>query len=282
MCKKTLLTAVAWMFGATLSLSFMAVAGRELSHELTTGQIVFFRNFVGLVVMTIAMSYFGWGASRTSYFRFHVLRNTTHFFGQYAWFYGIAFLPLAEVFALEFTAPIWTTILAAVFIGERLNRERVALIGLGFIGILVMVRPGLSIISPVSLIVLLGAFLYAGSYTTTKFLSSYDSPITVVFYMTLIQFPIAFVFAIPNFHWPSLSAYPWVIGVGVFALTAHYCMVRSFKLAKASIVVPVDFLRLPLIACVAFIFYQETADVWIILGGAIVFLSTWVNTLIRD
>ena len=122
MCKKTLLTAVVWMFGATLSLSFMAVAGRELSHELTTGQIVFFRNFVGLVVMTIAMSYFGWGASRTSYFRFHVLRNTTHFFGQYAWFYGIAFLPLAEVFALEL---IFHTI--ELFSSLKLNSKHIVL-----------------------------------------------------------------------------------------------------------------------------------------------------------
>ena len=153
--------AVLWMFGGMLSFSLMAISGRELSAELSTSQILFVRSIVGFFIMVIVISFVGWEQLKTRKIGAHILRNIAHFLGQYAWFYGIALISLAEVFALEFTMPFWAAILAVVILGERISLKRVFSIGLGFLGVLIMLRPGLQIISPAAIVVLGAAFLYA-------------------------------------------------------------------------------------------------------------------------
>ena len=269
--------AVFWMFGGMLSFSLMAISGRELSVELSTSQILFVRSVVGLLIMIIAMSCIGWGQVKTKKIEIHILRNIAHFLGQYAWFYGIALISLVEVFALEFTMPFWAAILAVVLLGERISLKRVLSISLGFIGVLIMLRPGLQIISPAALVVLGAAFLYAFAHTFTKYLSGFDAPAAIVFYMAAIQFVIAIVFCFQDLVWPSLRLLPWTIGVGVFALTANYSLTRAFKLSDLSVVMPIDYLRLPFIALVGFVFYDENPDAWVLLGGSIVVLGSWFN-----
>ncbi len=269
--------AVLWMFSGMLSFSLMAISGRELSVELSTSQILFVRSVVGLLIMIIAMSCIGWGQVKTKKIEIHILRNIAHFLGQYAWFYGIALISLVEVFALEFTMPFWAAILAVVLLGERISLKRVLSISLGFIGVLIMLRPGLQIISPAALVVLGAAFLYAFAHTFTKYLSGFDAPAAIVFYMAAIQFVIAIVFCFQDLVWPSLRLLPWTIGVGVFALTANYSLTRAFKLSDLSVVMPIDYLRLPFIALVGFVFYDENPDAWVLLGGSIVILGSWLN-----
>jgi drug/metabolite transporter (DMT)-like permease len=269
--------AVLWMFGGMLSFSLMAISGRELSVELSTSQILFVRSLVGLFIMVIVMSCIGWGQVKTGKIRIHILRNIAHFLGQYAWFYGIALISLVEVFALEFTMPFWAAILAVVMLGERISLKRTLSIGLGFFGVLIMLRPGLQIISPAALVVLGAAFLYAFAHTFTKYLSGFDAPAAIVFYMAAIQFVIAIVFFFRDPLWPSLNLLPWTIGVGVFALTANYSLTRAFKISDLSVVMPVDYLRLPFIALVGFVFYDENPEVWVLVGGAIVILGSWLN-----
>lgn len=269
--------AVLWMFGGMLSFSLMAISGRELSAELSTSQILFVRSIIGFFIMVIVISFVGWEQLKTRKIGAHILRNIAHFLGQYAWFYGIALISLAEVFALEFTMPFWAAILAVVILGERISLKRVFSIGLGFLGVLIMLRPGLQIISPAAIVVLGAAFLYAFAHTFTKYLSAFDAPVAVVFYMAAIQLVIAIVFCFQDFVWPGLSLLPWTIGVGVFALSANYSLTRAFKLSDISVVMPIDYLRLPFIALVGFVFYQESPDVWVLLGGAIVILGSWLN-----
>lgn len=269
--------AVLWMFGGMLSFSLMAISGRELSAELSTSQILFVRSIIGFFIMVIVISFVGWEQLKTRKIGAHILRNIAHFLGQYAWFYGIALISLAEVFALEFTMPFWAAILAVVILGERISLKRVFSIGLGFLGVLIMLRPGLQIISPTAIVVLGAAFLYAFAHTFTKYLSAFDAPVAVVFYMAAIQLVIAIVFCFQDFVWPGLSLLPWTIGVGVFALSANYSLTRAFKLSDISVVMPIDYLRLPFIALVGFVFYQESPDVWVLLGGAIVILGSWLN-----
>lgn len=269
--------AVLWMFGGMLSFSLMAISGRELSVELSTSQILFVRSVIGLLIMIIVMSCIGWGQVKTKKIEIHILRNIAHFLGQYAWFYGIALISLVEVFALEFTMPFWAAILAVVLLGERISLKRVLSISLGFIGVLIMLRPGLQIISPAALVVLGAAFLYAFAHTFTKYLSGFDAPAAIVFYMAAIQFVIAIVFCFQDLVWPSLRLLPWTIGVGVFALTANYSLTRAFKLSDLSVVMPIDYLRLPFIALVGFVFYEENPDAWVLLGGSIVILGSWLN-----
>ena len=269
--------AVLWMCGGVLSFSFMAISGRELSSELSTSQILFVRSVVGFSVMVLVMCRVGWGKLGTTHFRTHVIRNIAHFLGQYAWFYGIALISLAEVFALEFTMPFWAAILAVVLLGERINRKRMLAIGLGFVGVLIMLRPGLEIISPAAMVVLGAAFLYAFAHTLTKRLSGFDAPVAIVFYMAGIQFVIAIIFCSQEYSWPSLSLLPWTLGVGVFALTANYSLTRAFKLSDVSVVMPFDYLRLPFITLIGLIFYEERPEFLMLLGGSIVILGSWLN-----
>jgi drug/metabolite transporter (DMT)-like permease len=269
--------AALWMIGALVSFMAMAIAGRQLSVELTTFQILFFRSFVGLLVVLVLLRRSGWWRAKTRVFGTHLLRNVAHFGGQYGWFYGIAFIPLTEVFAIEFTIPIWTAVLATIFLGERMTGLRALSVALGFVGILVILRPGMAVLSVPALAVLAGALCYAISHVFTKRLSGTETPLTILFYMTVIQLPLGLAPALPHWVWPSAALWPWVGVVAVTALSAHYCLTRAFQLADATVVIPMDFLRLPLIAVVGFLFYGETLKIWVFVGALIVFAATWLN-----
>jgi drug/metabolite transporter (DMT)-like permease len=269
--------AALWMSGALVSFSAMAIAGRQLSAELTTFQILFFRSLGGLAVLTAVLQRSGWAQVRTQVFGTHLLRNLAHFGGQYAWFYGIALIPLTEVFAIEFTVPIWTAILAVAFLGERMNGLRILAVGLGFVGILVILRPGVEAISTPALVVLGGAFCFAITHVFMKRLAGSEAPLAIPFYMTVIQLPIALLPALPRWVWPSAGLWPWVGVVAVAAVSAHYCLARAFRLADATLVVPMDFLRLPLIAVIGLAFYGEAPTIWVFVGALIVFAATWLN-----
>jgi drug/metabolite transporter (DMT)-like permease len=265
------------MCGALVSFMAMAIGGRELSSELTTFQILFFRSLVGLVFVAALLQRSGWRQVKTGAFGTHLLRNLTHFGGQYGWFYGLALIPLVEVFAIEFTVPIWTAILATVILGEQMSQLRALAVALGFVGVLVILRPGLAVVSPAALAVLGGAAGYAISHVLTKRLSSTDTPLAILFYMTMVQLPLGLVPSLPGWVWPSAALWPWVGVVAVTALSAHYCMARAFQLTDATVVVPMDFLRLPLIAVVGFVFYGEALKIWVLVGAVIVFARTWLN-----
>ena len=269
--------AAMWMSGAIFSFMAMAISGRELSVELTTFQILFFRSLVGVAILCVLLRKTGWGQLRTRVFGTHLIRNLVHYGGQYGWFYGIAMLPLAEVFAIEFTMPIWTAVFAAIILGERINKRRALAIAIGFVGVLVMLRPGFAAVSPVALVVLGAALAYGFAHTLTKRLSGTDTPLTILFYTAAMQLPLAFLPALINWRWPSAAAWPWVLGVGIAALSAHYCLTRAFMLEDATVVMPIDFLRLPLIAVVGLIFYGEPVQFWVIVGAVIVFAGSWLN-----
>src|SRR3989338_3897466 len=140
-------TAALWMLGALLSFSAMAVSGRELSKELGTFEIVFLRSVVAFVIVATLVSRSGWGQITARRLGLHALRNVAHFAGQFGWFYAIALIPLAEVFAIEFTVPAWTMLLAVMLLGERITGARLLAIGLGFVGMLIILRPGLAVVS---------------------------------------------------------------------------------------------------------------------------------------
>ncbi len=269
--------AALWMSGALASFMAMAIAGRELATELTTFQILFFRSIVGFAAVAVLLQRSGWAQVRTRVFHTHLIRNLTHFGGQYGWFYGIALLPLTEVFAIEFTMPIWTTILATIILGERMNRLRALAVAVGFVGVLVILRPGVAVVSPAALAVLASAAAYATSHVFTKRLSGTESPLSILFYMTVIQLPLGLVPALPDWVWPSAAMWPWVLVVALTALSAHYCLARAFRLADATVVVPMDFLRLPLIAVLGFVLYGEALKIWVVLGAGIILLAAWLN-----
>ncbi len=265
------------MSGTLLSFMAMAIGGRELSARLSTFQILFFRSIVGLLIVGFFLGCNNWRQIFTKNVKVHVLRNISHFGGQFGWFYGIAFIPLAEVFALEFTVPVWTAVLATILLKEKVTRARIAAIVFGVVGVFLILRPGLAVISPAALAVLGGAFCYALSHTLTRRLALVDTPLTILFYMTVIQLPLGLVTSMFNWMTPSLAMLPWIMVVGVAALSGHYCMARALAIADAIVVVPLDFLRLPLIAAVGFLFYNENLDWLVLIGGAVMFSGNLIN-----
>jgi len=265
------------MSGTLVSFMAMAVGGRQLSVVLTTFQILFFRSLVGLVIIGFFLLCSGWKQIFVRNFKVHLVRNIAHFGGQFGWFYGIAFIPLAEVFALEFTVPIWTAVLATALLGEQITRARVAAITFGVAGVILILRPGLAVINPASLAVLGGAAGYALSHTLTRKLAQVDTPLAILFYMTLIQLPFGLAASIHNWVTPSLTMLTWIVVVGITALSGHYCMARALAIADAVVVVPLDFLRLPLVAGVGALFYSEPLDWLVLVGGGIMFAGNLIN-----
>ena len=269
--------AALWMGGTVLSFALMGVCGRELSAELNTFQTLFWRSLSGGVAILPMLFFQGWGHVRTKRPGAQIWRNLFNFAGQYGWFYAVGVISLAEVFALEFTTPIWTALLAFLFLKERLTVPRVAAIVLGFVGILLITRPGVEVIHPAAFAVLGAAIAYAVTYTMVKSLTATESPLTILVYMTVVQLPLSLAFSVDGWIWPSSTMWPWIIAVGLSGLCAHYCMARAFQQADAMLVVPLDFLRLPLIAAVGFFYYGEALNPWVLGGAALVFAANFLN-----
>ena len=263
-----------WMGGALLSFSIMAVAVRELLRAMGSFEILFLRSLVSFVLVLAILPRFGMAVLRTRLFGVHVIRNVLHFGGQYAWVYAIAMLPLATVFAIEFTMPVWAAVLAMLVLGERLNRGRIVMLVLGLVGIAIILKPGFGVVQPAALVMLAGSFAYASTMIATKRLAESDSALAVLFYMSAIQLPLGFIPALPAWVTPALVDLPWIIAVGTAGLSAHYCVTRAVRIADAMLVVPIDFLRLPLIAVVGMLFYGEPLEFSIMLGAAIIFAGT--------
>jgi drug/metabolite transporter (DMT)-like permease len=266
-----------WMGGALVSFTLMAVAVRELAPVMSPYQILFLRSVVALLLLLLVLPRFGARALRTRRLGLHVARNVLHFAGQYSWVYAIGLLPLATVFAIEFTMPVWTAVLAALILGERLNRGRVVMLLMGFAGIIIILRPGFEQVSPAALVMLAGAFAYASTMIATKRIAGYDGAFALVFYMSAIQLPLGLVLALPEWTAPRAADWPWIIAVGATGLTAHLCLQRALRIADATLVVPIDFLRLPLIAAVGVLCYGEPLELPILLGAAVIFAGTYYS-----
>ncbi len=275
--EKSQLRAVAWMLATILSFLMMGIAGRELSAEVGPAQTVAFRNVICLAILVALLAVKGWRLALTAKPGRHIVRNTIHFGAQFGWFYAIAHIPIAEVFAIEFTTPIWTALLAVLFLGERLNAARVTAIVLGFAGVLVILRPGAAVIDAASLAALGAAFGYALTYAFTKDLVATDRPLTILLWMNAVQLPLALAVTGSGWVWPTAALWPWVLVIGLVGLTSHYCLSRALTYGDATVVVPIDFLRLPLAAAVAWMLYDETVTVYVYVGAAIIFCGVWLN-----
>ncbi len=267
-----------WMMGALLSLSLMAIGARELAGEISTIQILLYRSVIGLVIITlIIVRSQKQQLFSTKRIKLHIVRNFFHFIGQYGWFLGLGLLPLAHVFALEFTVPIWTLIIAGIFLKEGITTRKVIAVLCGLSGVYVILNPGAEIVDYASLVVLVAAIGYSISHVTIKSLSRTEDPLTVLFYMCLIQLPIAFLLTINDWVFPNAIQWFWLSIIGLSALTGHYCITNAMKLAEAGIVVTLDFLRLPLIAIVGVIFYNESFEVTVLLGASFMLLGNMIN-----
>jgi drug/metabolite transporter (DMT)-like permease len=265
---------VLWMVGALLSFSVMAVSIRELFRAgLSIFEILAIRSGGALLVLLLLLLLRPQLRVHTLPRRMglNFLRNTVHYASQFSWAVALTMLPLATVFALEFTMPAWTILLAVWLLHERLTPSRIGVVVLGLIGVLVILRPGIASFNPASLLVLLAAFGYAITMIATKKLTMTETTFGIIFWMSVIQFPLSLVGSDLTgfFHLETRHILP-AIGVGVAGLTSHYCLSNAFRAGDATLVVPLDFMRIPLIAVVGWAFYGEPLDIFVLLGALVI------------
>jgi drug/metabolite transporter (DMT)-like permease len=268
------------MIGAIASFSAMAVAGREVAVELDTFEIMMYRSLFGVVIVL------GFGALagtlhqvNTGNMRLHVMRNLAHFIGQNLWLYAVTVIPLAQVFALEFTSPLWVIVLSPLILGERLTATRAFAAIMGFIGILIVARPDVAGINSGVIAAASCAIFFALTMMFTKRLTRSQSITCILFYLTTMQlvFGLAMAGYDGDIVMPSAAALPFVLLIGAAGLLAHFCITKALALAPATVVVPIDFIRLPAIAIVGMLLYNEALDFWVFAGAAIIFAGNYLN-----
>lgn len=261
------------MAGALTSFCVMAVSVRQLAGTFSIFEILTTRSSVGLAVI-VAIGLIRpslWSSVTFKRLPLHLLRNGSHFIAQYLWSMALTLLPLAIVFALEFTAPVWTALLAITLLGESLTRNRLAAIACGIVGVVIILRPGFAAFQPAALLVLVAAIGFAIVNITTKKLAATETAFAVVFLMNVIQLPLGYIGSDALFFLRIDSSHILgIAGVGIASVTAHFCITNALAAGDATVVVPIDYLRLPLIALVGWMFYGESLDVLTLVGGAII------------
>ncbi len=274
------LLAALWMSGAVISFSTMAVAGRKVLGELDSFETMMYRSLIGLIIVLVV----GLTTGKIREVRFdrlplHALRNIAHFTGQNLWFSALPMITLAQVFALEFTSPIWVVIFAVLFAGESLTRFRVLAVALGFVGALMVARPGVGG-DPLGLaLAAASAIGFAGSIVTTRMLTRTETTLGVLFWLTAMQavFGVAAAGFDADIAFPSTANWPWIVLIGCAGLFAHTCVTSALAVAPAIVVTPMDFVRLPAIAVVGALFYTEPLDLWVLAGAALIFFGNYLN-----
>lgn len=274
--------AALWMTGAIASFSSMAVAGRELGGNLDTFEIMMYRSFVGLIIVSLLLSVTRqWSTVTTARLGTHLIRNMAHFTGQNLWFFAVTVIPLAQVFALEFTSPLWVVVLAPLILGERLTPVRALAALMGFVGILIVTRPSPDAINAGVITAAGSAIFFAITMMLTKQLTRTQSIANILFWLTLMQafMGLATAGIDGEISVPDAQALPWVVLIGLAGLTAHFCLTNALAIAPATIVAPLDFVRLPVIAIVGMVLYQEALDIWVLIGALVIFGGNYLNIL---
>ncbi|MCF2870735.1 DMT family transporter [Octadecabacter sp. G9-8] len=274
------LRATLWMIGAILAFTSMAIAGRVVSLELDTFEIMLYRSITGLVVVLIAASLAGTLRQiNTSQIGLHGLRNLSHFAGQNLWFYALPIIPLTQLFALEFTSPIWVILLAPVLLREKITGVgAVAAVG-GFIGVIIVTQPFETAITSGTIAAASAAVGFAFSAIFTRKLTRTQTITCIMFWLTAMQAAFGLIGAgfDGDMALPSRDALPWIVMIGFAGLIAHFCLTTALSLAPASVVMPIDFVRLPVIAIVAAQLYNEPLDPWVFVGAAVIFGANYLN-----
>ncbi len=271
------LQGILWMLVAVAGLAGIAISVRALKPEIEVPQLLFLRALIGLIVITPFALSRGWQGLVSQRPGFQIVRNITHVAAQYCVFFAIITVPLAEVTSIEYTIPMMTAGMAALMLGEKVNRHRWYGMAASFCGVLIIIRPGFTEVQPAVLMVILGAVFFALNNVMVKKLSMLDSASTMVFNMNSIQI---LILAGPAFYvWvnPEWQHIPWILGLGLSGMITHYCMSRALVCADTSVLFPLDFLRLPFIALIAWAFWGETFSSWVVLGAVIIFTSTYIS-----
>jgi drug/metabolite transporter (DMT)-like permease len=272
--------ATVWMIGAMLSFSLMAVSGRELATSLNTFEIMLYRSIIGFLIV-LFIGYFTKTLVEIKGDRLglHLFRNLAHFSGQNLWFFAVVSIPFSQLFALEFSTPVWVALLAPLFLGEALTRQRGLAVILGFAGVLIVARPDINQFDFAIIAAVACAVCFAGSMMATKKLTSDQSITCILFWLTLMQLAMGLLATVfmGTITFPEDTNITWIVIVGIGGLTAHFCITNALALAPAIIVIPLDFMRLPLISVIGFLAYGEAFELPILVGAGVIFIAILLN-----
>ena len=270
-----------WMLGAIISFSLMATAGRELGGELDSFEIMLWRSLAGIfVVLALAWRFNTLNQIKFNNLKLHTIRNVSHFFGQTLWYFAVTKVTLAQLFAFKFTASLWVALIAPLFLKQTLTETKFLSIFIDFIGILMIACTEATGPSAGMLTAIFCAVGFAGSILATKLITRTQSVTCILFWLTVMQCVTSIICA----GFDSIIALPntanlhWVAVIGVGGLTAHFCITSALAQAPASIVEPLEFLRLPLIAVIGYFVYAEALSLFI-LGGAILIIGANIANL---
>lgn len=270
--------AALWMAGWLTLMLIVAVAGRETLRELNVFQIMEIRSVLGFAMLyPLVHRTGGFAAMRTSRPLQHGARNLVHYAAQIGWFFALTLIPMGQVVAIEFTMPVWTAILAALFIGERITVWKAAAIVLGVVGVAVIVRPTAGEVNAGQMIALGAAVGFGISIVLMKSLTRTESTIAIIFWMLAIQSAAGFGPALYVWKWPSTYAWIWIVVIAFCGTFSHYCMARAMLYADATIVVPMDFLRVPLTAIAGWLIYSERLDGFTVVGAILILTGNLLN-----
>ena len=248
------LRAALWMGGSIASFLTMTVAGRAIMPDLDVFQVMEMRSVIGwFILLPLVLASGGFAAMRTKRPLQHIGRNVVHYAGQFAWLQALTMIPLAQLISIEFTTPIWGALLAVIFLGERMSARKVAAI------------------------MLAGAVGFGISVVMVKSLTRTDSVVAIIFWMLIIQSVIGIVPAIAVWRTPTPEMWPWILLVSFTGMSSHFCMARALSYAEATVVMPMDFLRLPLSALIGFLLYSEVIDTYTAIGAVLILTGNLFN-----
>jgi len=259
-----------WMSLGAAFFAMMINLVRYLTDHFDPLQVVFFRNVFGLLAVVPWLLREGMPALRTERFHLHIIRALIGITAMILWFITLSLMPLAEATALSFTAPIFTSILAVLFLGEVMYRHRWLAIALGFLGALTIVRPGIAALNPVAMLAIVTALVWGSGTVLLKYMTRSESTSATVIYLPLLLTPISLLPALFVWTWPTPELWGFAILFGAVGTAGHYCLTRAISTADATSVVPFDYLRLPFVAIIAYVAFGELADLWVWLGGGLI------------
>ena len=271
------------MAGWLALMLIVAVAGRETTRELNVFEIMEARSVLGFFMLyPLVRMNGGFAAMRTSRPLQHIGRNLIHYAAQLGWLFALTLIPLGQVVSIEFTMPIWTAILASSFLGERMTVWKIAAIVLGIVGVIVIVRPETGQINLGQLIALAAAVGFGISVAMMKSLTRTESTVAVIFWMLVIQSAVGFFPSLHVWKWPSAYAFGWIVVIAFCGTFSHYCMARAMLHADATVVLPMDFLQVPLTAIAGWLIYSERLDSFTVLGAALILTGNLLNLKAAD
>ena len=269
-----------WMIGAIISFTSMTIAGRAVSNHLDTFEIMLYRSVIGFIIILFGALILGtFEEINSKDFGLHFFRNIFHFFGQNLWFFALPIIPLAELFALEFTSPIWVILLGYLFLRENLTKQKIFIGFLGLVGVLIIARPNFMLINIGVVAAAAAAIGFAATAIMTRKLTIRNSLTNILFHLTGLQIIFSLICAgyDNQIRFPVEITIPWLFIIGLTGLSAHFCLTKSLTLAPASIVMPIDFARLPLIVLIGVLFYGESIDIYLFLGAALILIANYLN-----